>query len=75
MNAHDRNVLRIALTLPAYEDQTVSGAIEGYEQFLPHAEIDAVNNDSKDRTRAVAAEETFARRGCERAARTLPRTY
>ena len=46
---------RIALILPAYnEESTIGGTIEAFHLALPNAEIVVINNNSKDRTRAVA---------------------
>jgi len=48
---------RVALILPAYnEELTLGGTIEAFNRALPGAEIVVVNNNSKDRTRAVALE-------------------
>lgn len=54
----------IALVLPAYnEEQTVAKTIEDFHRYLPDAEFIIVNNNSSDRTRAVA-EEAMQRLGC-----------
>lgn len=56
---------QIAVVLPAYnEDRTLAATIRGFHQALPEASIWVVNNNSTDRTEAVAVE-TIREIGCE----------
>lgn len=47
----------VAVILPAYnEELTIKGVIEDFHKHLPQAQIVVVNNNSKDRTEAIARE-------------------
>lgn len=63
--AMPQNTLRIALVLPAYnEELTISATIRTFHEHLPEAAIFVVNNNSRDGT-AECAWQTFRELSCK----------